>query len=137
MTGAAFTRRQALQTIAATSTALFGTEAHAAESTALQIGSKAVTIRLSSVSASTVRIEVLPEEANGLQPVPADGALVQDQWGKPVAHLRKQTRGKGVKCGDLSVAVTASPLTIRVQDKSNRTIQELRAEGDSGNISFA
>ncbi|MFL6448709.1 MAG: TIM-barrel domain-containing protein [Bryobacteraceae bacterium] len=131
------TRRQALQTVAtATGTGFLTRASQAPDSTALHVAGKAVEIVLSSVSPRTVRIEVSPIDVANGQSVPSDGALVQEQWGKPVARLRGGTKGKGVKCGDLMVAVTSNPFTIRVQDKGNRVVQELRVEGDSGNISF-
>src|SRR5438128_7442524 len=132
-----FTRRQALETMATATGAAFVAKATlAADSTALHMGGKGVEVVLSLVTPSTVRIQVLAVDATDAQSVPSDGALVQEKWGKPVARLRGETKGKGVKCGDLTVAVSVNPVTIRVQDKTNRTVQEFRAEGDSGNVSF-
>src|SRR5437764_12612712 len=115
-----FTRRQALQTFA-TATVLAGVRARGASESTLQIGGKPVEVALSSVSPSTGRIEVLPLDGNATSVTP-DGALVQEQWGKRIARLRGGTKGKGMKCGDLTVTVTDKPLTIRVQDKAGRTV---------------
>lgn len=131
------TRREALQGFAAATTgALLNTASDAAESSTLQFGRKSVEISLSSVSPETVRILIQTVENGQAQPIISDGALVQEQWGKPLARLRTATKAKGVRCGNLSVVITANPLTIHVQDKGGRSIQELRAEGETSNLSF-
>lgn len=132
-----FTRRQALQTlVTATGGSLITARGRGASRGNLEIQGKPVEVTLSSVSPSTVRIQVSSLDGE-TPPVPSDGALVQEQWGKPIARLRTETKGKGTKCGDLVVAVTANPLTVRVRDKANRMVQELRAESDGGSIGFS
>ncbi len=100
------TRRQALGTIAAGAV-------HAQQD---------VEATASTVSARTVRICVQPGS------IAADGALVRENWGTPM-----RLRGT-VKSGELSVTLAPSPLTIRVEAKGGRVVQELRIA--DGKIAF-
>jgi len=136
MANGSFTRRRALQTFAAgAGSAIADLQLRGASENTLQLHGTPVEIGLSSVSPRTVRIQVSASDAS-TPPVSSDGALVQEQWGKPIARLRGQMKGRGVRCGNLFVAVTANPLAIRILDKAGRTVQELREENDGGNISF-
>lgn len=98
------------------------------QDTPIQIAGKPVEIALTPVSPQTVRITIQPIE-NGA--VPVDGALVKENFGQPA---RRRTAGN-IKCGELTVKVSGNPLTIRVEGKGGRLVQELSIDA-AGNLSF-
>jgi alpha-glucosidase/alpha-D-xyloside xylohydrolase len=93
-----------------------------------------IEISLTAVSRSTVRISILPLVDGTPLPVPVTGALTDSAWPKPIAPVREASRD--VKCGDLSVRVSLSPLTLRVEGPDHRVVQELRVDPSSGEMSF-
>jgi alpha-glucosidase (family GH31 glycosyl hydrolase) len=107
-----------------------------AEETPILIAGRPVEIALT-VSSQTVRITIHPIENGHAQPVPIDGALVQEGWPQPIARLRTLLHSRSVKCGALTVKLSADPLTIRVEDKNGRSMQELTIDSSSGNLGFA
>jgi len=88
-------------------------------------------ITLTPVTRTTVRITIQPLVNGVAVPVPITGALLEKGWGKPV---RYSATPRTVKCGDLSVKL--SPMTIRVEDSSERAIQELKMDGSTGAVTF-
>src|SRR4051812_16111048 len=90
-----------------------------------QDASLQVEITLTPVTRSTVRVSVQPIENGVPRPVPVTGALVQEGWGQPVVRIRALPVPRTVKCGDLSVTLS-KPLTVRVESKNGRLIQELK-----------
>jgi hypothetical protein len=89
-----FTPRQALQAFAAgTEGIILDPQTRGASGSTLHIQGKPVEIVSGSVSPSTVRIQVSAADES-TPPVLSRGALVQEQWGKPIARLRGQSKGK-------------------------------------------
>jgi alpha-glucosidase (family GH31 glycosyl hydrolase) len=120
-------RRTALASIA--SAALL----EAADSSGIQIATKSVEISLTPATPRTVRISVTPVDASE---VPSDGSLVKDNWGTPAARLRSLARARSVRCGELTVKLSSNPLTIRVETKDGKLIQQLRIDQETGAVSF-
>lgn len=130
-------RREALKSAAtAGAGALFGQGIALPQGGPIQIAGRFVEIGLTPVSAQNVRITVVPIEKGQPQPIPSDGALVRDTWGRPAALLRTLSGSRDVKCGDLAVRLSADPLTIRVEAKGGRLVQELTVDATSGHVSF-
>ncbi len=102
----------------------------------IRINGKPVEVAVTSISPHTVRVTVQALDADRPQPIPSTGALVKSDFGKPAARVRTITSPRSVKCGDLVVKLSAEPLTIRVEDKQNRLIQELTADSATGNLTF-
>jgi alpha-glucosidase/alpha-D-xyloside xylohydrolase len=107
-----------------------------AQEKTLELTGKPVEVIVTPVSAQTVRITINPIERGQLKPLPKDGALVKEDFGKPAASLRTVTGVRTVKCVDLNVKVSAEPIAIRVEGQDGRVIQELRVDGESGNLTF-
>src|SRR5262249_28768811 len=82
------------------------------------------------------RISVAPIVKGQLQPIPQDGSLVQATWSQPVARVRTLTTVKSVRSGELMVKLSASPLTIGVETRDGRPVQQLRVDGSTGALSF-
>jgi len=106
------------------------------EETPIQIAARPVEIALTPVSPETVRITIQPIENGQAQPVPTDGAIVKENWGQAVARLRTLGNPRTVKCGDLTVKLSANPVTIRVESKGGHFVQELTSDANTGNLSF-
>jgi alpha-glucosidase (family GH31 glycosyl hydrolase) len=107
-----------------------------AEETPIQIAGRSVEITLTPVSPQTVRVTIQPIENGQVQPVPIDGALIKENWGKPAARFRTLANSRSVKCGELTVKLSSKPLTVRVEDKGGRVVQELTSDANAGNLSF-
>jgi alpha-glucosidase/alpha-D-xyloside xylohydrolase len=104
--------------------------------TPIQIVGRPVEIALASISPETVRITIQPIDNGQVQDVPIDGALVKEDWGQPVARLRTLANSRSVKCGELTVKLSTNPLTIRVESKRGRLVQEFTSDANTGNLSF-
>jgi alpha-glucosidase (family GH31 glycosyl hydrolase) len=125
-------RREILLGLAATA----GTQALAQEPAALQVIGRPIEIGLTQVTSTTVRITVQALENNVPQPIPVTGALTDQGWGQPVARVRALSGSREVKCGDLKVRISSTPLTVRVAEEEGRLIQELKIDAATGNVSF-
>lgn len=93
-----------------------------------------VEIQVSSVSAHTVRISVLPIQNGRVLAVPDDGALLP--LGKPTVALRDLSRAQQIKAGPLRVDVSPEPLAFAVRDAAGVAIQELQFDAGTGELSF-
>ena len=127
------TRRSAL---AASAGVLFAPAAALGQEKALELTGKPVEVTVTPVSAHTVRIAIQPIDNGQRKPVPADGALVKEEFGKASAAIRSLAGARSVKSGDLTVRVTAEPFSIRVEGKDGRLIQDLRVDSQSGKLTF-
>ena len=125
------TRRAALRTVLSA-----GATALAAQETAIRIAGRPVEITLTSISPETVRITAQSIENGQVQPIPTDGALLRESWGEPVVRLRALAGSQTVKCGDLTLHLSAAQLTVRVEAKGGRLVQELQADATSGGLTF-
>ncbi|HXB72567.1 MAG TPA: TIM-barrel domain-containing protein [Candidatus Acidoferrales bacterium] len=126
------TRRAALKTVVSAGAGALLT----AQESGIQIAGRPVEVTLTSISPETVRITAQAIEAGQVQPIPSDGALVKEDWGKPVARLRPVAGTRNVKCGDLTVRIAVEPLVIRVETKGGRLIQELKPDAATGALTF-
>ena len=93
-------------------------------------------IQISSVSAHTLRLSVLPVKDGEVGAIPMDGSLVQSSWGAPVATLRGDWQTQTVNAGNLTVHVAPDPLTFTIENKKGETIQQLAVDRDSGVVHF-
>jgi len=130
-------RRQALKSIGSAGVvALLDAPSLAAQNATIHIAGQPVEITVSSVSAETVRLSVTPIVNGQPQPLPHDGSLTQRTWSPPVARLTTLARARQVRCGNLVVKLTPDPLTIRVEAKDGRLVQQLRLDQQTGVFSF-
>src|SRR5207253_1015940 len=81
-------------------------------------------IQISSVSANTVRLSILPIHSGVVDAIPMDGSLVQSSWGAPVATLRGDWQTQPVNAGNLTVHAAPDPLTFTIKNKRGETIQQ-------------
>ncbi len=131
------TRRQALRKVATTSAgALAASRSAFPQQPDLRIAGRPVELAFTAVSSQTVRITAQAIENDAVQPIPSDGSLVKDSWGRPAARLRSLTGSRTLHCGELTVKVSAEPLTVRVEGRGGRLVQELQFDSTSGDIHF-
>jgi alpha-glucosidase (family GH31 glycosyl hydrolase) len=93
-------------------------------------------IRISSVSAHTLRLSIFSGRA-GNGTVPIDGSLVREAWDGPVTTLSGEFSKRAVRVGDLGVKITPSPLTFSFSGADSAVIQQLKVDRGSGVVSFA
>ena len=126
------TRREALRYIATAAMLGHGV----AEDASILIAGQPLEIELTSVSPQTVRITMRALEHGQPQAIPSDGALVKEDWGQPLGRFRSFHGLRRLKCHDLTVKILAAPLSIRVEAKDGRLVQELKVDSTTGVFSF-
>ena len=132
-----FTRRDALKGMISTGAAAFiKPPSTLADASSIAISSQQVEVTLTSVSAQTVRITVQAIQDGKTLPLPVDGALCKEQWGEPIARVSTINGSHTVKCGDLRVTLSDSPLTIRVERIAGGVVQELTLDTTSSELRF-
>jgi alpha-glucosidase (family GH31 glycosyl hydrolase) len=105
-------------------------------STGLQVAGENCEIQLSSVSAHTFRLSVLPVKRGAATSVPLDGSLVKTTWGAPLAKVRGEVQTQTIKCGNLKVLISPNPLKFTVTTAEGQTIQQLSVAEETGVVSF-
>src|SRR5450432_2232782 len=106
------TRRAALKSVA-TAGAILTSGVATPQDGSITVAGLPVEIALTAATAQTVRITVQVIENGQPLPIPSDGALVKENWGEPAARFRTLFGSRRVKCGNLTVKLSANPLTIR------------------------
>jgi alpha-glucosidase (family GH31 glycosyl hydrolase) len=129
-----FSRRQWIR---AASAALLTSRKQGAEDSLLRAGGQEVEINILPVSAHTSRITVLPLRAGQPVAVPADGSLVQDSWGPPLATTRGEARVQTIRSGDLRITITPAPLAFNMETAKGERVQHLQIDQETGVLSFA
>ena len=130
-------RREALKRFGSASAgALISSRTLVAQDTPIRITGRPVEISVSSVSAHTVRISVIPLENGKPQPIPHDGSLVRQTWSPPSGRWTTLARAQSVRCGDLLVKLSPQPLTLRIEGSDGRLVQQLRLDEESGAMNF-
>jgi len=131
-----FDRRQVLKVVGATCAAFFLPGAREAGGAGLAPGEQDLEIRVSSVSAHTLRLSIFSAGAGG-GIVRSDGSLVQESWDGPITKLSGEFAERGVKVGDLSVKIAPNPLAFTISGADGAVIQQIKVERASGVVSFA
>ncbi len=106
------------------------------QSSDLVIAGKPVEIVVSSLSATTVRLTILPIDAATPPAMPVDGALMHAEPGKRVAQVRGARTLEPVSAGDLVVRVTANPPTIQVNTRGGQPIQTITLDARAPDVLF-
>src|SRR5260370_30226806 len=131
-----YSRRHILKTIGTASASALLPSKMMAASSGIQIAQHEVEIQLSSISAHTLRLTILPINNGHLTSVPQDGSLVQTKWNLPVASFREIPTTRSARCGDLNVQVAPDPLTFTITDSKETLIQRLTIDCSTGSLSF-
>ncbi len=131
-----YDRRQVLKAVSATCAAFFLPAVSEADGGGLRPAEQDLEVRVSSVSAHTLRLSIFSTGRAG-GAVPGDGSLVQESWDGPITTLSGEFAERGVKVGDLSVKISPSPLTFTILGADGPVIQQLKLDRASGVVSFA
>jgi alpha-glucosidase (family GH31 glycosyl hydrolase) len=127
-------RREVLKGLAVASTALVirPKQGSAQETTS---PAQEVEIQITSVSAHTFRLSIFPLTGGAERSILADGSLVQESWGAPVAMLRAEP-AHDVALGNLRLKVSFQPVSITVADERGNVIQQFAWDENTGVLSF-
>src|SRR5271156_2629746 len=131
-----YDRRQVLKVVGATCAAFFWPGTGEASGAGLAPGEQDLEIRVSSVSAHTLRLSIFSARAGG-GTVRSDGSLVQESWDGPITKLSGEFAERGVQGGDLSVKIAPTPLAFTISGADGAVIQQIKVERASGVVSFA
>ena len=97
----------------------------------LSIASTPVELNVTTVSAHTIRLAVLPVRDGAAQQVPFDGALVESEWSPALAQIRSLSGTRILRSGNLTISVSPRPLSIRIETEAGRVVQELTLDQHS------
>jgi len=122
-------RRGALKAVISAGTMAMIEPAFASQpSTPLTIDSAPVDVAVRTVSASTVRVTIQPSNnAAGTLPN-SDGALVDRDWGPPIAPSKSTEGELSFRSGKLNISILRNPLTIAVALDNGNPVQKLSIE---------
>ncbi|MBS1788802.1 MAG: glycoside hydrolase family 31 protein [Acidobacteria bacterium] len=130
-------RRDVLKRFSAASAgALLPSPPVSASRNGLHIAERHVELALTQISAHTVRLTISPINNGKPEPVPQDGSLIQQTWPKPLIRLTSLPRERTAQCGELRVKLSSGPLTIRVETRDGKLIQQLRPDQQTGALNF-
>jgi alpha-glucosidase (family GH31 glycosyl hydrolase) len=93
-------------------------------------------VQLTSVSANTLRLSILPVKRGEASSIASDGSLVQTTGGTPVAILHGDLKTQEIKCGNIEVLFSPSPLSFMITTSEGPTIQQLSVDEATGVVSF-
>src|SRR6186713_2514929 len=131
------TRRDAIKQLSAAGAGVaLGGGIIRGQGTDIVIGGSPVEIVVSAVSPSTVRILVLPIAAGAVAPLPVDGALAQNEWGRALTRARAAAPLKQVTAGNLRVRFTEAPPTLHVETLKGDAVQTLTLDATSPAMKF-
>lgn len=94
-----------------------------------------VEIQITSVSASTLRLSILPVSGGSVSQIPSDGSLVKESWGLPVATLRSEPTGP-LSMGGLRLQISLHPVSVQVANEHGDVIQQFAWDENAGSLSF-
>jgi len=129
-------RREVLTQLAGASAALMLPRKEAKGSTHLRVVGEDCEVQLTSVSAHTLRLSILPIKQGIVTRIPFDGSLVETSWGTPDAKLRGEVLPQTIECGDQKILFSPRPLAFTIATLQGQTIQQLSINEETGVVSF-
>jgi alpha-glucosidase/alpha-D-xyloside xylohydrolase len=129
-------RRELLAQLAGASAGMFLPQKTIAASAGLHVAGEDCEVLLTSVSANTFRLSLLPLKRAEASSIPSDGSLVRISWGAPAAKLRGEVQAQTIQCGNMKVQFSPSPLAFTITTAEGQTIQQLSIDEETGAVSF-
>jgi alpha-glucosidase/alpha-D-xyloside xylohydrolase len=127
-----FSRRDVVKAALIAGTAAIIKPARAeAPDLSLSIASTPVELNLTTVSAHTIRLTILPVRDGASQQVLSDGAIVENEWSPALAQIRSLPGERKLRSGNLIISVSPRPLSIRIETEAGRVVQELTLDQHS------
>ncbi len=131
------TRRDAIQTMVRGTGALAASAARATPAAEpILIAGRPVEIAITPVSAHTVRFTAQELDDGAAVPIPQDGSLINTAWKPARARLRSLSAPQLIRQDQLAIRLSGAPLTLRIESRGGRLVQELQCDGETGAISF-
>jgi alpha-glucosidase (family GH31 glycosyl hydrolase) len=122
-------RREALRDLGIAAGTVLLRATVGAQGMPLRVADQAVDFVVSTLSANTVRITIVPRDTER-PALNSDGALVD------FPEQRRALASGGLPAGALRVSVDHDPLTVRIADSDGRVVQELRVTAGTGELAF-
>jgi alpha-glucosidase (family GH31 glycosyl hydrolase) len=102
----------------------------------LRASIRGVEVQISSVSAHTLRLSIVPISNGQASAIPSNGSLVRGVAGTPATILRGDWRTQMVSAGNMRVQVSPEPLTFTIESPDGSRIQQLTVDSETGVIHF-
>lgn len=104
--------------------------------TQILIAGKPVELTLSEVSPNTLRIRFVPLEVEAPVAPDSNDSLVTSDWSGTKTQLRDPSRFKNLRVGNFFVKATADPISLAIETRGGRLVQQLRIDSQTGTMSF-
>jgi alpha-glucosidase (family GH31 glycosyl hydrolase) len=131
-----FNRRDALKAVVGGAMGMIGSLRAEVPESRLAIRSTPVELNVTTVTARTVRLTVLPAENGTAQPLKDDGALVERKWSRALIRTRSLVAPGTFRSGNLKISLSPHPFSIRVETDAGLIVQELTLDETSAELSF-
>ena len=131
-----FNRRQAVKSMIAASVATAIPKAMLGGGKSPDPGSHPLEVQITSISPHTLRLQLLPVRGDRITQVSADGSLVREDWGPPLARIR-DAKVPVVECGILTVRISDNPLTISIARAKGGLVQRIQVDRQTGALAFS
>ncbi|MGB6459714.1 MAG: TIM-barrel domain-containing protein [Candidatus Acidiferrum sp.] len=129
-------RRELLAQLAGVSAGFLLPQGNVSASEGLRVAGQDCVAQLTTVSANTIRLSVLPTGLGATSDIASDGSLVRTSWGPPVATIRGTFQTQTIDCGTTKVRIDPSPLTFTITAAEGQTIQQFSVDEETGLVSF-
>ena len=127
-------RRDVLKGLLAASTGIIVSSKQGTAQDDTRAPEKPIEIQVTSISAHTFRLSILPIDNGTIGQIPRDGSLVRESWGAPVAKLRAEPATIAV--GNLRLKISFHPVSISVANEHGDVIQQLAWDANTGVLTF-
>ena len=127
-------RRDILKGMAAASTAMVVRSNLSAAEDAVS-NTSPLEIQLTSISAHTFRLSLMPIPNGSVAAIASDGSLVQESWGPPTSSLRSAP-SQPVAIGKFKLTISLKPVTIKIANEHGELIQQFDWDESTGAFSF-
>jgi alpha-glucosidase (family GH31 glycosyl hydrolase) len=134
--GKRYDRRDVLKVMSAACAAYLLPVQEESAARSFRVAGQEVEIQITTVSAHTFRLSIIPLKAGEPVAIPMDGSLVRHSWGAPVVKLRGAARARTVRSGDLMIRVIGNPLTFTVESLTAAKVQQIAVDEETGAVSF-
>lgn len=131
-----WSRRHLLKQLAAVSATLVLPNERSVAESAAQGADQNYEVQISSVSAQTARLTVLPIKSGKAGTVFFDGSLVRESWGAPIAKLRGDAQAQTIQAGNLKIRASSNPLAFAISIAGGMEIQTFSVDRSTGIVSF-
>src|SRR5882672_5846379 len=118
-------RRELLAQLAGASAGMLLPPRSAIADEGLRVAGQDCGVQLTSVSADTLRLSILSVKQSEASSIAYDGSLVKTTWGTPVATFRGDLKTQKIKCGNMEVLFSPSPLSFTITTPDGQPIQQL------------